>query len=178
MHSLLDSIPDETKQKEQFILSFDGKLIRSGLSGEHGDVDMAGIEESPTLEESKNRLEMELDLIQNIQADLLVFDSDHQVAELSPENMNEVLTALQRVVKILTLRLKEMREMKRAREYNIKCMIESAGGEENWRNGKLVNAISKAKLEVAQMEQFIKESLKITKKVCLVARASMNQGKP
>ena len=53
---------------------------------------MAGNEESPTLEESKNRLEMELDLIQNIQADLLVFDSDHQVAELSLENMNEVLT--------------------------------------------------------------------------------------
>ena len=68
---------------------------------------MAGIEESPTPEESKNRLEIELDLIQNIQADLLVFDSDHQVAELSLEDMNEVLTTSQTVVKILTLRLKK-----------------------------------------------------------------------
>ena len=68
---------------------------------------MAGIEESPTLEESKNRLEIKLELIQNIQADLLVFDSNHQVAELSLENMNEVLTTSQTVVKILTLRLKK-----------------------------------------------------------------------
>ena len=51
IHSLLDSIPDETKQKEQFILSFNGKLIRSRLSGEHGDVDMAG--RKPNIEESK-----------------------------------------------------------------------------------------------------------------------------
>ena len=74
--SMFDSIPDEMKGKEQFVLSFDGKLIRSGLTKDYGDIDMAGTEDSPILQQLKERLQREINVVRDLRLDLLTVDGN------------------------------------------------------------------------------------------------------
>ena len=109
--------------------------------------------------------------------EILKLDGNPVLSLLSTEIVQRLIGKLQAVVKIVTLRIRDVRMMRQAKEYNIKCMIDSVGGEKRWRASKLVNAISRAKCEVAQMSQFIEQSLGINKKVCLMSRSCHNLGK-
>ena len=140
--AILESIAPETKSSQQFVLSFDGKLIRSGLTNESGEVDMAGIENSPTDSERRYRLEKETETVDDLLLNLSLFHERDTVASLENQMKENMLQKLQTVSKLLTVRLKEIRELKRAKTYNIKSMIECVGREAKWRKSKMVNAIS------------------------------------
>ena len=174
--SMLQSIPEDMKKKEQFVLSFDGKLIRSGLTKDEGDIDMGGLEDSPTYEELNARLAQEMETVKDLQIELLAFEESTELSVLDHYTKWTLFEKLHAVVKVLTLRMKEIRHVKQGKEFNIKSMIDSVGGEQKWRSSKLVNVISRAKCECVQMEEFIKKSLNFNKKCCLLARSSRNLG--
>ena len=126
---MLNSIPMDVRRKEQFVLSFDCKLIRSGLTKEDGDIDMGGIESKPTFQELKDRLKSETDVVKELEMEILKLDGNPVLSLLSIEIVQRLIGKLQAVVKIVTLRIKDVRKMRQAKEYNIKCMIDSVGGE-------------------------------------------------
>ncbi len=169
---MLDSLSTNVTSAEQFVLSFDGKLLRSGLTEDSGDIDMGGIEEHPTFAERKERHANELAIANDLVTDVLMLDSDSHIVSLPEENRASLFKKLQHVAKLLTLRIKEIRGQKRGKEYNIKQMIQSVGGESKWRSSKLVNAISRAKCELIQMNNFIMNSLQLNKEACLLARSA------
>ena len=148
----------------------------SGLTKDHGDIDMAGTEDSPTLQQLKERLQKEINVVRDLRLDLLTVDGNPSLNRLENEVKSTLIKKVQDVVKIVTCRIRDVRKMKQTKEYNVKSMIDSFGGEKKWRGSKLVNAISKAKCEIVQMDEFIKTSLDLNKKVCLMARYSYGVG--
>ena len=130
---------------------------------------MTGIENSPTYSERRYRLEKETETVDDLLLNLSLFNERDTVASLENQMKESLLQKLQTVSKLLTVRLKEIRELKRAKTYNVKSMIECVGGEAKWRKSKMVNAISRAKCELVQIDNSISSSLQLNKDACLVS---------
>eukprot|EP00794_Sanderia_malayensis_P001312 gene1312-1457_t len=163
---------------EQYVLSFDGKLIRTGLTKNFGDIDMAGQEQKPTLAERVKRLNEDIEQVRELQQELLMLENGTNLGSLDNTTKHSIAEKIRDIVKAVTLRIKEARIGKLNKQFAIKKMIDTVGGERKWRESKLVNAISRAKCELLQINDFIDMALQQNKKACLIARTFTNQGTP
>ncbi len=158
------------KVREQFVLSFDGKLLRSGLTRDHGDIDMSGIEQKPTFTERRERFENDLEIVSDLQIEALIPNSKEEVNNLEDTMKLSLVEKMQNSAQVLTLRIKDARQAKLNKEFNITSMINSVGGDSKWRGSKMVNAIFPAKCELSQINEFIEKALNQNQHTCLIAR--------
>lgn len=63
IHMLIDRVAEDSTPLKMYKLCFDGKKINSSTSGRHGDIDLWGLEQKPTLNERKAALEYDTDLL-------------------------------------------------------------------------------------------------------------------
>ncbi len=167
---MIEAVSKQAEGGQQFVLSFDGKLLRSGLTKEFGDIDMGGIETRPTLQERQERLRNELDIVKHLQIQMSRLEGDRDIKDLSRCEKDEILDNMRSAVRLVTLRIKDARQAKLNKETAIANMITAAGGESKWKESKLVNGISRAKCDLYMINQFIEDALDQSRKVCLVAR--------
>ena len=137
---------------------------------------MDGIEETPTFHDKKERLNNDMDVVKTLEMNVLSLELDENSSLTNQDSKDSVMIAIKNAAKTLTLRIKDARMAKQKKEMNIKSMIDAVGGESKWRSSKLVNAISRAKCELVQVKDFIREALQTNKEACLIARSFASQG--
>ena len=64
------------------MIPYNRKLIRSGLTKDDGDIDMGGLEDSPTYEELNVRLAQEMEAVKDLQIELLAFEENTELSML------------------------------------------------------------------------------------------------
>ena len=100
-HDVLDNISLSTcSKKKEFILSFDRKSVGPGLREDtSGDVNLWNFETEPNLNKARERLEREYEILSSIANDIL------------SQSFDSLKTKLCSVTKIITLRIKDIREI-------------------------------------------------------------------
>ena len=118
MNSVLDTFV--ASNKGAFALSFDGKLLRPGLTKSSGDVDMFGTENGPILSEQRHRLAVETELVTSLLELISVEGSGSlQSIECKPCILDQV----RKVVRALTARIQEIREKKLGKEAHLRSLL-------------------------------------------------------
>ena len=100
-HDVLDNIAESTSNRnKEFILSFDGKSVGPGLREDtSGDVDLWDFEMEPNLNNARERLETEYQMLSSISSDVTAKDFE------------SVKNKLRSITKMITLRIKDIREI-------------------------------------------------------------------
>ena len=100
-HDVLDNIAESTSNRnKEFILSFDGKSVGPGLREDtSGDVDLWDFEMEPNLNNARERLETEYQVLSSIFSDVTAKDFE------------SVRNKLCSIIKMITLRIKDIREI-------------------------------------------------------------------
>ena len=82
---------------KEFILSYDGKSVRTGLKGDNcGNVDLWGFESEPNLKEAEDRLKKENIIIENFNR------------EFREENYSDSKEPIQEIIAIMTSRIRDI----------------------------------------------------------------------
>lgn len=119
MSSVLNTFLDSNKGC-CFVLSFDGKLLRPGLTKNSGDVDMFGTENGPILSEQRHRLVVETELVDSTLESISIKGSNHLQ---SLEYKTGILDQIKKVVEALTARIQEIREKKLGKEAHLRSLM-------------------------------------------------------
>lgn len=117
--TMLDSFAKDNES--WYVLSFDGKLLRCGLTPTSGDVDTFGIENGPLLAEQKARLHNETTL-----ADIALATLDTQQDDLLLSNLEKKNVTIEHsrgLVKTLTTRIQEVRQKKLGKEIHLRNLL-------------------------------------------------------
>lgn len=115
-------------------ICLDGKKIAYGFGRRFGDEDLSGHEESPTLEERKQRLQIEMSVIEKVDSFLENLD-----VEFISESALSVAD-LRELVVILSNRVKDLRIIQKKNNYVADNLLKDVEG--NWRAHKLAGRIS------------------------------------
>ena len=100
-HDVLDNIAESTSNRnKEFIISFDGKSVGPGLREDtSGDVDLWDFEIEPNLNNVRECLETEYQVLSSISSDVTAKDFE------------SVRNKLRSIIKMITLRIKDIREI-------------------------------------------------------------------
>ena len=100
-HDVLDNIAESTSNRnKEFILSFDRKSVGPGLREDtSGDVDLWDFEMEPNLNNAREHLETEYQVLSSISSDVTAKDFE------------SVRNKLRSIIKMITLRIKDIREI-------------------------------------------------------------------
>ena len=97
LETISASVQDSPKE---FILSFDGKSVGTGLKGDcEGDINLWNFESKPNLQEEKDRLSDEQDFVNEIRR------------SVKEHNLSGIKDNLYKLIKIVTFRIKDIREV-------------------------------------------------------------------
>ena len=152
----------EMKPKNKsYILSVDGKKLAPGLNEDNGDQDLFGHEEFQTLEQTKVRIEKEVEAIEMLQK---------QWAGLNPGEKCDRLTE---IVFIVSNRIKDLRELFVKQKLALKKFHKEAG--EDWKKSKYLHAISSVQSLIYLLRSVVKRLLDVNNSLLSVG-ASLNVG--
>ena len=98
--------------KKQYVLSFDGKLIRPRFTKDSGDVDMFGCERQPTLSQRKCRLDEEQVRLNEVITSVHNLQPFAKITSLDFDFLGHLLVKIRIILKLLTVRIKEIRQLK------------------------------------------------------------------
>ena len=127
-------------------MSVDGKKLAMGLTKDFGDVDLFGFE-TPNLQETKKRLERELEEIKTLQA--AITDDAMSIEDAKCQVSSVILT--------VTHRIQELRELTRYQNLHLSKMKKQAG--DNWRESKYAYGISRTHALLYQVQNCISRLL-------------------
>ena len=123
----------------------DKKGVVPGLSKECGDQDLFGHEMDVSLAQIKDRLDKELKLAE---------ETSCEWGRLSKDEKMEKLTKL---VKVVSGRIKDLRELYMKQNLALKKFMREGGDE--WRNSKYVYAISSIQVQLYQIRAVVRRLL-------------------
>ena len=167
IHETLQAVSLSSLSKVN-MMCVDGKKVNPGLDSKEGDVNMFGFENSPTVEESSQRLSTEIELVQDMKESLQYMDSipDESVTNDQLFSFVEMVRAL---VFLLTVRLKEGRTLKSKQEYGLEKLKERAGPD--WKKSKYLFAISGVQAFLFRVKQFLDKTLNNISNLCKLGSA-------
>ena len=144
-------------------LKFDGKKIKQGLQKDSGDVDLLGFEVGDTLNERKEKLETQIQSINNVSHNLDKEEGDATLLNDSvTENLKDLLLDILRITSENIIKVREIRDKK---EYCKTKLIERGGGSD-WRKGKYVYAISAIRAFIHDIDDYIEQATEMTERIC------------
>lgn len=145
--------------EKSYILSFDGKKLAPGLNENWGDQDLFGHEEIESLNETKKRLEHEINYI------------DKTVDAWSNLEKHEQIDKLQNIVTFVSSRLKDLRHLVLKQQFALQKFLKEGGPD--WRNSKYVYAISSIQAQLFQLQSSVKKLLCVNNSLLSIG-ASIN----
>ena len=153
-----------TNNCKEFILSYDGKSVGTGLKGEReGDVDMWGFESDPNLHLAERRLCEEIDLI------------DKFFKEFSTKNFSACQESIQDLIKVFTFRIKDIRKIiDKSKRTELKYT--KADSENPKYKDKHQYTIQGAQYLAANCRAIIQRALNVNRELCEIA-ANVNDTK-
>ena len=166
---MLNSLKSNSKH---VVLSCDGKLIRRGLTEDSGDVDLQGSEESPTLEERKNRLMHEINLVRECEDDIqtiIAASESDKITDILPADRSTIQKSCQKMLSILAHRNCDVRAAKLKKEYTVQKIMKSLE-DPDWRKSRYCHLISQLNYECSKMEKYLSASLNDAKDISLLLR--------
>lgn len=130
-----------------YVLSVDGKKLAPGLSSSNGDQDLFGHEQSESLEALKHRLNEEVEYVNNIKD------------KWTTSNEHEKMGALQQVIRMVSYRLKDLRQLYLKQKLALNKFQKEAGAD--WRNSRFVYAISSVQSQIFQIKNVVQQLLTV-----------------
>ena len=162
-NSVLDKIRQMNLRKEkEFILSFDGKSVGTGLKDDSlGDVNLWNFETDPNLQESRERLEYEMKFINDLKNSNLA------------QNTKQIRDKLLQILKIVTERIQNVRSIIRRNEKTIAKYQKLDADNPNYRI-KHQYTIQHSQYLIDQCTALIQRCLRVNRDLC-EACAHLNQ---
>ena len=113
IHYLLDKVSENSDSKKTYKLCLDGKKINASTSGKYGDIDLWGLEHSPTLLERRACLESDQAVIKSASKLLDEFADINKVGtkDMTPEEKETLRNLLLDIIFMLSGRIKSLRQM-------------------------------------------------------------------
>lgn len=146
-------------------LTYDGKKIKQGLTENSGDVNILGHEDSMSLRQRQEELKSKICVIEKTVKDLEQLESCVDIKTLNQETHTNSVQSLQFALKDLSCSVIDILDIKEKKEYSKKKLIER-GGEENWRKGKYVFAISGIIAFIHDIDDFLQGFEKLRETIC------------
>lgn len=144
-------------------LSIDGKKIAVGF-GKHGDEDLDGDENPPTLKERQTRLAKEVDIVKGIKDTIEPYTVDDNCTLKGPEiNSTSMKDALLLTIENISTRIRELRELIVKRKLHLQRLLNQVDGD--WKTSNLSHAISYWQTKIIQSQSTIKDLLECTDKI-------------
>ena len=150
------------------MMCVDGKKVTAGLDEDFGDVNVFGFEEKPSIGEKKERLKRELQLTDDLKS--MLFDSQF----VDEDNKHTLMDMLRALIYLLTVRLKEVRDLKNKQEFGLEKLKERAGS--LWKESKYIYAISGIQAFLYKVRQCIKTTLGNIGNLCELGASISEQG--
>ena len=145
---------NEFQQRKEFILSFDGKSIGTGLKDDSlGDVNLWNFETDPNLQESRERLEDEMNFINDVKNSNLA------------HNKKQILDKLLQILKIVTERIQNVRSIIRRNEKTIAKYQKLDAENPNYRI-KYQYTIQHSQYLIDQCTALIQQCLRVNRDLC------------
>ena len=154
-NSVLDKIREMNFSKEkEFILSFDGKSVGTGLKDDSlGDVNLWNFETDPNLQESRERLEDEMNFINDVKNSNFA------------QNKKQIRDKLLQVLKIVTERIQNVRSIIKRNEKTIAKYQKLDAENPNYRI-KHQYTIQHSQYLIDQCTALIQRSLRVNRDLC------------
>ncbi|VDI46739.1 Hypothetical predicted protein [Mytilus galloprovincialis] len=130
---------------KSYELSVDGKKIAPGLNSKHGDQDLFGHEDRNSLQSLQKRLDTEIQKVESL------------INEWITMTNNDRKEKLFEIVRIVSLRIKDLRELFQNQNFALKKFYKEAG--EDWRTSRYVYAISSIQALMFQIKSVLKRLL-------------------
>ena len=130
----------QTAQDVSHILSLDGKKVAAGLTDSYGDEDLFG-HEQPSLQKKKEKVQDDLACVNSIR-ETLSEPKQHQ-------SKSEKSQVLYNLIRRLSLRTQELRNLKVKQTFALKKFIKWGGPD--WRKSKYLHAISSTQARLHQV---------------------------
>ena len=130
----------QTAQDVSHILSLDGKKVAAGLTDSYGDEDLFG-HEQPSLQKKREQLQDDLACVNSIR-ETLSEPKQHQ-------SKSEKSQVLYNLIRRLSLRTQELRNLKVKQTFALKKFIKWGGPD--WRKSKYLHAISSTQARLHQV---------------------------
>ena len=170
--SNLDAVSSITQNKDKaFNLCVDGKKITSGFGKNLGEVNIFGHESTPTYQQKKDRLEIELCVVDNTMKEISRW-IEREVTVISELNMDSKNLLHSNVLDIISMnseRIKELRQLKVKLQMSLEKLMKMV--EEPWQKSKYSYAISSTKTKLHEIHRCINDALELNDKLGLVAAA-------
>lgn len=112
---------------KSYVLSVDGKKLAPGLNSKHGDQDLFGHEDRNSLQSLQKRLDTEIQKVESL------------INEWITMTNNDRKEKLFEIVRIVSLRIKDLRELFQNQNFALKKFYKEAG--EDWRTSRYVYAM-------------------------------------
>ena len=163
-----------TSNNRAYKICIDGKKIAPGFGSKLGEVDLYGHESSPTLKQKQDRLAEEIDAIDDIdtllcQAELL---EKEFLEDLTQEDKRNLSTKAIDVIRLLSLRIRDLRESQCKKRMALDKLMAEAG--EFWMKSKYCYSISSIKTLLHRMGASVIDLLSCIDRLGLVAAACNN----
>ncbi|KAH3754240.1 hypothetical protein DPMN_188904 [Dreissena polymorpha] len=156
-------------------ITFDGKKIKQGLTGDSGDVNLLGFEKGQSLFERKESLEIELQTIINLIDKAEDFDLTYKQSDTPDDFMCssdvDIKEDILKQVANLAESMCQVEKIKVKKLYAKDRLIQNSGPD--WRKGRYMYAISAITAFIHDIDSYISTARSISDKLCCVI-AAMN----
>lgn len=161
----------DPNQLQTFKICVDGKKINPCSTGE---INLWGHEDSPTFDEKQNRYNSEMDFFSDLRAKLEKLLSFGHISSLtvSEEDMHFLEEACQLSVTILSIRIRDLRQMKVKNDMFLQKLLRKVEGD--WRSSTCSMVISSLRTRIYLIENCIDDILQCNDSLCKYA-AIMNK---
>ena len=174
IHSNINAIADFSDvQNKNYKLCVDGKKITVGFGKNLGEVDLYGHESSPTLNEKRERLNVECILVSNQieKLDRMLEIGKLKIKELNQDNKSDLLNSSLDIISVFTEHIKELRLTKIKREQADERLMKMS--EQPWQKSPYCLAISSMKTHIHRLNICIAGVLQLNCNLGMIA-ASCN----
>ena len=114
----------------QYVLCFDGKLLRQGLTKEGGDVDMGGVEKGPLLSEKEEQLNNETGYVDDLIQKIDCYSENEELSAFT--NVEELRESIASVIQKLTIRIRDVKQKNLKTEIRLDpYLMDKIGGNRN-----------------------------------------------
>ena len=137
-------------------LSLDGKKIAYGFGQNLGEEDLSGHEARPTLQERKNRLNEELNILDAAQARVSECDQE-DLGDIPVTIKQELVCTIKDIMQMLSVRISELRLQCVKKKRAVQNLMGKINGP--WRESSLAQAISYLQTQVIQCDACINRLL-------------------
>ena len=112
IETMIEAIAQNSKFSNGIKLTVDAKKIKKGFGSNRGEIDLDGMEDSPTIKERHERLQQDLDLIRSMKEVLNIAESENRInlIDFNDKDRRGVVSLLQDIVVAIGKRTEDLRK--------------------------------------------------------------------